>query len=192
MKTRLIYLFLSVSWLFLLSSCAFVSKKLENRQSQQQNPTSAITEAFVSPDDDPIVIQIRSFEKQLSSRREKEHYSKLLPWFKSDQERLEYLTIPTISEKQKWALDNRVWNRALAPSEEMKTMLVTSDIAIGMPMDFVIKSWGEPASKEVSGNPLFKNEKWKYVRSISTRDGYKQERRQVYFEGGRVVGWETE
>ena len=117
MKTRLIYLFLSVISLFLLSSCAFVSKKLENRQSQQQNPSSALSETYVSPDDDPLVIQIRSFEKQLSSKREKEHYSKLLPWFKNDQERLEYLTIPTVSEKQKWALDNKVWNRALAPRD---------------------------------------------------------------------------
>jgi len=178
--------------MFVLSGCTFVNKKLEKRKSQQQTQASSMTDASVSPDDDPVVIQIRSFEKQLSNKREKEHYSKLLPWFKNDQERLDYLMIPTVSEKQKWALDNKVWNRAQLPSDDMKTLLVTSDIAIGMPMDFVIKSWGEPVSKEISGNPLFKNEKWKYVRSISTRDGYKQERRRVYFEGGRVVGWETE
>jgi aromatic ring-cleaving dioxygenase len=192
MKTRLIYIFLSAFTMFVLSGCTFVNKKLEKRQSQQQTQASSMTDASVSPDDDPVVIQIRSFEKQLSNKREKEHYSKLLPWFKNDQERLDYLMIPTVSEKQKWALDNKVWNRAQLPSDDMKTLLVTSDIAIGMPMDFVIKSWGEPVSKEISGNPLFKNEKWKYVRSISTRDGYKQERRRVYFEGGRVVGWETE
>lgn len=145
-----------------------------------------------TPENDPLTIQIRSYEKQLSTKREKEHYSKMLPWFKSDQERLTYLQISNFNDKQQWALDQRVWNRANNPSQEMKTMLVTSDIAIGMPMDYVIKSWGEPMSKQVSGNPFLKNEKWKYSKNISTRDGYKKEDRLVYFEGGRVVGWETD
>jgi hypothetical protein len=72
------------------------------------------------------------------------------------------------------------------------TLMQSQDIAIGMPMDYVVKSWGDPLIREVSGNPLFKNEKWKYSRSISTQDGFKQEKRTVYFEGGKVVGWETD
>lgn len=192
MRTRLVtslFIFLAV---YFTIGCSFLEKKTEARRAQEKQSTSETPNFLTTPEDDPVVIQIRSYEKQLSTKREKEHYSKVLPWFKSDQERLKYLQIPSFNEKQQWALDERIWNRANSPTQEMKAMIVTSDIAIGMPMDYVIKSWGEPMNRQVSGNPYLKNEKWKYSRSISTRDGYKKENRLVYFEGGRVVGWETE
>ena len=192
MQTRLLTSLFVISALHLTSGCTFIHKKTESRRLQEQKSAAETPNFVSSPEDDPVVIQIRSYEKQLSSKREKEHYSKILPWFKSDQERLTYLQVGSFTEKQQWALDQRIWNRANSPTQEMKTMIVTSDIAIGMPMDYVIKSWGEPMAREISGNPYLKNEKWKYSRNISTRDGYKKENRLVYFEGGRVVGWETE
>lgn len=192
MQTRLVSSLFVISAVYLISACSFLEKKTEARRAQEKQNQLEVPNFVSMPEDDPVIIQIRSYEKQLSTKREKEHYSKILPWFKSDQERLKYLQIPSFNEKQQWALDERVWNRANSPTQEMKTMMVTSDIAIGMPMDYVIKSWGEPMSRQVSGNPYLRNEKWKYSRNISTRDGYKKENRLVYFEGGRVVGWETE
>jgi hypothetical protein len=61
-----------------------------------------------------------------------------------------------------------------------------------MPQDYVRRSWGEPVNVEISGNPIYKNERWKYQRQVSTAQGFRKETRFVYFEGGRVVGWETE
>lgn len=61
-----------------------------------------------------------------------------------------------------------------------------------MPAEYVKKSWGEPVNIEVSGNPIYRNERWQYNKQVATPQGYKQEKRYVYFEGGRVVGWETE
>lgn len=186
--------FISVAVIFIFSilstSCSFVQKKLEARKQKETNIDTSASH-YITTTEDPVLLQIRSLEKQLKIKREKEHYSKLLPWFKSDQERLDYLLLSSFQEKQQWALDKKMWNRSQNPSDNMKAMIITGDIAIGMPMDFVLKSWGEPQSREISGQPLFKNERWKYSRQISTREGYKLEKRLVYFEGGRVVGWET-
>lgn len=74
----------------------------------------------------------------------------------------------------------------------MKSLIETQDIAVGMPQDYVKRSWGDPMSVEVSGNPIYKNERWKYQKFVSAPEGYRKETRYVYFEGGRVVGWETE
>lgn len=74
----------------------------------------------------------------------------------------------------------------------MKGLVENQDIAIGMTQDLVRKAWGEPESIDVSGNRIYKNEKWKFSRTMTLGDGFKSEKRYVYFEGGRVVGWETE
>lgn len=60
----------------------------------------------------------------------------------------------------------------------------TPDIAWGMEMKQVSNSWGEPGDVHVAGDPREKNEKWVY------REGLNQTRI-VYFENGRVSGWET-
>lgn len=173
-----------------VSGCAFISKRLASREEKEYAVTSDKTP--VSSDEQLIQIRIRNHERQLKSQREKELYSKLLPWFRNEDEKLDYLSLPTLREKQEWAHDKKVWNRAKNPSNEFQNLMQNQDIAIGMPMDYVQKSWGDPFSRENSGNPLYKNEKWIYMRSFSTQDGYKNEKRTVYFEGGKVVGWETD
>ena len=170
--------------------CAFISKRIESRE--HRDDPGSISKTVVTSDEQLTQIRIRDLERQLKTQREKELYSKLLPWFLDEDEKLEYLYLPNISEKQEWANDKKIWNRAKNPSTEMRNLMQNQDIAIGMPMDYVAKSWGEPLMKEVSGNPLFKNQKWRYSRSLSTQEGFKQEKRIVYFEGGKVVGWETD
>jgi len=66
-----------------------------------------------------------------------------------------------------------------------------SDIALGMQKEAVRESWGEPDYVEVSGNPKFENERWRFSVPIKTPEGYQFEERLVYFERGRVVGWVT-
>lgn len=136
--------------------------------------------------------QVRQLERSLSSRKEREQYSKILPWLKNDAEKIEVLSIPSIEGRQAWVNRNSIWNRSQAPQEEMKGLIESQDIAVGMPQDYVKRSWGDPLSVEVSGNPIYKNERWKYQKFVSAPEGYRKETRYVYFEGGRVVGWETE
>ncbi|WP_347356973.1 hypothetical protein [Bdellovibrio sp.] len=136
--------------------------------------------------------QIRQLERSLSSRKEREQYSKILPWLKSDAEKIDFLSVPSIEGRQQWINRNNIWSRSQAPHEEMKGLIETQDIAVGMPQDYVKRSWGDPMSVEVSGNPIYKNERWKYQKFVSAPEGYRKETRYVYFEGGRVVGWETE
>lgn len=136
--------------------------------------------------------KVREMERTLSSSKEREQYSKVLPWLKNDDEKVSFLAIPSIEGRQQWINKNNLWSRAQAPQEEIKNLIETQDIAVGMPQEYVRRSWGEPVNVEVSGNPIYKNERWKYQRQVSTTQGFRKETRFVYFEGGRVVGWETE
>lgn len=134
---------------------------------------------------------LRELERSLNSNNERVQYSKVLPWLKNDQEKIEMLSIPTIEGRQVWINKNKIWGRAKSLAE-FDEVVEAQDIAMGMPTEYVKKSWGEPDHVEVSGNPIYRNERWQYNRQIPTPQGYKLEKRLVYFEGGRVVGWETE
>lgn len=136
--------------------------------------------------------RLRALESRLDSPRERDQYSKILPWLASDEEKIELLSISTLEGRQAWINSKNIWKRAQHPPGNVKGLIETGDISVGMQMDYVRKAWGEPQNVEVSGNPAYKNERWRYVRFVSTPEGYKQEKRFVYFEGGRVVGWETE
>lgn len=135
--------------------------------------------------------RLRQLERSLDSQKERLQYSKVLPWLNSDQEKIAILSIPSIEGRQVWINKNKIWSRA-KDLKNFDDVVESQDIAIGMPADYVKKSWGEPTSIETSGNPIYKNERWQYLKQVSTPQGYKQETRLVYFEGGRVVGWETE
>jgi len=135
--------------------------------------------------------KVRALERSLDSQKERTQYSKVLPWLESDEEKIDFLSIPSIEGRQVWINKNRIWSRA-KNLKDYSDVMEAQDIAMGMPSDYVKKSWGEPDGIEVSGNPIYKNERWKYLKQISTPQGYRQEKRLVYFEGGRVVGWETE
>lgn len=135
--------------------------------------------------------KLRQLERSLDSQKERLQYSKVLPWLGSDAEKIEILSIPSIEGRQVWINKKKIWSRAEA-LKNFDEVVDSQDIAIGMPQDYVRKSWGEPSQIESSGNPIYKNERWQYLKQVSTPQGYKQESRLVYFEGGRVVGWETE
>jgi hypothetical protein len=136
--------------------------------------------------------KIRELEKKLNTKQEKQTYSKLLPWFQNDEERISYLNQPNFEDKQEWIQKSGILARQNSMGQKFKRLIDSQDIAIGMPNDLVKKSWGDPIQVEVSGNPLYKNEKWRYIRNVSSTEGFRQEKRVVYFENGKVVGWETE
>ncbi len=135
--------------------------------------------------------KVRFLERTLDSQKERLNYSKILPWLQNDDEKISYLLIPSIEGRQSWINRNKIWKRAQS-LRDFNDLVDNLDIAAGMPSDYVKKSWGDPEWIEHSGNPIYKNERWKYFKQVSTPNGYRQEKRYVYFEGGRVVGWETE
>ncbi len=136
--------------------------------------------------------QLKKMENSLSNKKEIEQYSKALPWFQNEEERLEFLATPGFEERQRWMSEKSFSSRSNAMKTDMKDLVEAQDIALGMPQALVRQSWGDPDAVEVSGNPVFKNERWRYNKFVSTQDGYKPEKKTVYFEGGKVVGWELE
>jgi hypothetical protein len=148
----------------------------------------------LSEDDKKKIVErkhLRELERALDSEKERQQYSKVLPWLKNDEEKINLLEIPSVEGRQVWINKNKIWSRA-QDLKEFDDVVESQDIAVGMPAEYVKKSWGEPVNIEVSGNPIYRNERWQYNKQVSTPQGYKQEKRYVYFEGGRVVGWETE
>ena len=66
---------------------------------------------------------------------------------------------------------------------------VKEDIYLGMEAAGVRSLWGQPETIELAGTGGY--QKWVYVKEIPTSVGYVRQRRIVYFEQSRVVGWET-
>lgn len=186
----------------MLSSCAYLSRSSESgyaendrRKSLSIRKTSRISsENEVDSDRANLSqkTQLKQLENALSTRKETEQYSKALPWFTNDQERIQFLRLPGFEARQKWLSDNNFSSRSSTVMTSMKELVEAQDIAVGMPQSLVRQAWGDPDSVEVSGNPQFKNERWRYNKFVSTQDGYKPEKKIVYFEGGKVVGWELE
>jgi hypothetical protein len=195
MKTMVLYCFIALFF----TACQSLQRSRDSGYGA--GPSKTATKVVYSSDhqykpQDKASLSLRQkinqMEKKLKSNSEKEHYSRILPWFESDDERLEYLLLPELEAKEEWAKNNSVWQRSASPSDQTLNLVQSQDIAVGMPRDFVRKSWGEPQSVDVSGDPSFLNERWKYLKYISSSQGYKQEKKIVYFEGGKVVGWSTD
>jgi hypothetical protein len=71
-----------------------------------------------------------------------------------------------------------------APPEESPRR----DIFLGMEMRDVRDIWGIPLDIESAGDPRSGNQRWVYPGSL---EWVSYGKRLVYFEAGRVVGWET-
>ncbi len=65
------------------------------------------------------------------------------------------------------------------------------DVVTGMSPDEVRALWGEPREIEHAGLPGSGNERWTYFEGLSSRWSLSTAR-VIYFEGGRVAGWEVQ
>lgn len=135
-------------------------------------------------------VLIKGKEKYLTDERERKQYYNALPWFKNEDERIEFLYQPGYEARLTWMRKHKFGKRATEVEEDIAEMIDKKDITLGMSQDWVKKSWGAPDLVEVAGNPIYKNERWKYKKYVSSVEGYKLQKRIVYFEGGKVVGWE--
>lgn len=80
--------------------------------------------------------------------------------------------------------------------EEMRLSqaMTQREITVGMKKSQVLSLWGHPTHVETAGHPDEENERWIYEQSIfrSLSSTQSQPRaRVIYFENGRIAGWET-
>ncbi len=134
---------------------------------------------------------LKKLEARMQSDRERRQYFSLKSLMNSDNERVQFLRLPTIDARERYASDHGIRNSDQNFSPQTATLIEKNDIALGMSHRAVQESWGDPDLIEVSGNPTYGNQRWKYTRYVSGTDGYNKQLRFIYFEAGRVVGWET-
>ena len=134
---------------------------------------------------------LRRQEKTLEGKSEREQYYKAKPYLKTDAERLQFLRLESTGARDRYLNSKGINGDSIAHPPEMQSLIEQSDIGAGMTRQAVKEAWGAPDDVEVAGNPMYGNEKWKYSEQVTSSEGYMTERRTVYFESGRVVGWET-
>ncbi len=128
-------------------------------------------------------------EKEISSNKEKEQYYSYKPMMKSDRERTQFLEIPTLEARDRY-LSSHGYLDGEKFSNESQEAIESEDVVVGMTQKAVRQSWGDPEAVEVAGDPLYGNARWKYTKHVSSPDGYLTEKKIIYFEAGRVAGWE--
>ncbi len=130
-------------------------------------------------------------ERALEGKREREQYFRNKPFMRSDRERLEFLSLENYDERQRWLNAKGIHGSTTPHAPEIQALVDINDITVGMTKNAVRDSWGEPELVEVAGNPIYGNERWHYSEQTSSTEGYRTQQRLVYFESGRVVGWES-
>jgi hypothetical protein len=174
--------------------CGTLGPQKEAQTFVVRKPTpDEVAQAVSSLSRDPkTASKLKSLENRMTSSKEIEQYSKALPYMTSDLEKMEFLGLEGFEERQLWLSQKNFPTRPTESAKSLQELVDARDISLGMPQKLVKRSWGDPDSVEVSGNPRFKNERWVYETNVSTPDGYRLEKKSVYFEGGKVVGWEVE
>ena len=135
-------------------------------------------------------IRLKRAEGRIATKREKKQYYEVRGHLKNDRERLAFLMLPTFEARNRFAQTRGFGNQTDGYPEDIAKTIEANDIALGMNQKAVTESWGDPDAVETAGNALYGFERWKYNRYVSGDEGYKKELRIVYFEAGRVVGWE--
>lgn len=136
-------------------------------------------------------VKLNQLEKNLDNDADRKHYYSLKPYFKSDLERIYFLRLPNRESRERWAQSKGVTTDEKVFDPTTNYLIESGDIGKSMSKNAVRQSWGDPDFIDVAGDPMYGNERWRYNKLVSTEDGYKSETRIIYFESGRVIGWET-
>ncbi|MCB0364848.1 MAG: hypothetical protein H6624_17480 [Bdellovibrionaceae bacterium] len=137
-------------------------------------------------------LQLKRMEDEIPTKREKQQYYRYKAFLPGDLARITFLRIPSVEGRERWIQKLGISDDdSNGYSEDMAQIIENNDIVVGMSQKAVTESWGDPDMVEVAGSPVYRNERWKYSKYVSSEDGYRKEMRIIYFEGGRVVGWET-
>ena len=136
-------------------------------------------------------MQLKNLEAKLLTSREKEQYYRYKGKMESDSERIYFLSLPNLPARERWAQNRGLHAENDGFPDHVAEIIERGDIAVGMTPKAVLEAWGDPDFVEVAGNPLYGNERWRFSKYISSDEGYQRVERIIYFESGKVVGWET-
>lgn len=137
-------------------------------------------------------LTLNRLESRLETDREKRQYFRYKGLMLNDRERAYFLNLPTVEARERW-VNNRGYNvEDDGYPDHIAELIEKNDITVGMSQKAVVESWGDPDTVEVAGNPVYGNERWRYSRYLSSNEGYQKVDRFLYFEAGRLVGWETD
>ncbi len=136
-------------------------------------------------------LRLHRMESKLVSQRDRKQYYSIRWTLKNDRERMGFLSLPDYETKQRWLTNRGLLKQDESYPDAVAKAIESNDIALGMSQKGVRESWGDPDLVESAGDPMYGFERWNYHRFVAGAEGYQKELRIVYFEGGRVVGWET-
>ncbi|MES2962885.1 MAG: hypothetical protein V4760_03275 [Bdellovibrionota bacterium] len=152
----------------------FTSRELSDKEARAVGDRAALTRA----------------EKALEGKRERDQYFKNKAYFRSDRERVDFLQLDSFEARGRYLNNRGIDGNHTENPPEIQALIDVNDITLGMSKEAVKSSWGEPEAVEVAGDPIYGNERWHYSEQLPSTEGYLTENRLVYFEGGRVAGWE--
>ncbi len=135
-------------------------------------------------------MDLKDAEHMIATKKERALYYHFYSYFGSDKERLYFLNLPDYETKNRFLISRGYYDKEKVTSPETAAAIESQDIILGMTPTHVMESWGDPDVKEFAGNSMRGNERWKYSKFIPQADGFEKEVRVIYFEHGRVVGWE--
>ncbi len=167
-----------------------VELKTQPRSSYIQNEN--LLGANLINQDQDLDLALKNLENGIIGNQELLQYSKALPYFSSKKEQVEFLSLKSFKKRQLWLNSVQFWTRPQEQERRFSETVKAQDIAIGMNQDLLAKSWGEPGEVFISGLKEFKNARWIYKKQLSTSEGFKQQKRVVYIEAGKVTGWDIE
>lgn len=135
-------------------------------------------------------MSLKEAESAIATKKERKQYYRFYSYFNSDRERLGFLGLPDFDSKERFLRSRGFYDKEKATSPGVAEAIEAQDIVLGMTPQHVMESWGDPDAREVAGSSDRGNERWKYSKFIPQADGFEKEVRMIYFEHGRVVGWE--
>lgn len=123
--------------------------------------------------------ELVGLENQMNDAQYQE-YIRIRNSLGSDSEKIYYLRLPAKDKREYLAL-RRIEVPQYYTVRESRMATYNSEVIMGMGKKDVLRSWGQPDKKDVSGDPRYQNERWAYSRHGKVK--------YIYFEGGQVGGW---
>jgi len=136
-------------------------------------------------------ITLNRLEGRLTRDKVRKQYYHYKPMIRNDNERIQFLRIPTYEGRERYANSRNLVKSFNNFDDGTLKMIEQNDIAVGMNQQAVRESWGDPDAVNVAGNEIYGNQAWSYTKMVSSDDGYTKQHRVIYFENGRVIGWES-
>jgi outer membrane protein assembly factor BamE (lipoprotein component of BamABCDE complex) len=129
--------------------------------------------------------ELRDLEENLRPGMERRQYDNARSALGTDAERIEFLRLPNYEARERFLA-----NRAQVSGNSYRSA-PRAAVRLGMNRKLVSEILGDPDQVEHAGNPVYGNERWVYQEETSSDRGFNTRRRVIYFESGRVVGWQT-